>query len=95
MNLPPCSSPRNALTRNFHFNGQNRFLQCTVKVGGVFCVAAIATALGRANNPSGHTLDVFFQPPAVEDAQARQTVVRSLRATGARGFMGRLGRVQP
>jgi len=48
-----------------------------------------------ADRPAGDALDVAFDPPAIENAEAWHAVQRCFHAACARGFERILRRVQP
>src|SRR5271156_6866072 len=45
--------------------------------------------------PAGDSLDPTFDPPTVQDAEAGNAVERRLHSTGAGGFKGTSGCIQP
>src|SRR3989338_11332189 len=77
---------------------QDDHLQLVIQRVGVFgpvVVARHAGILVSAYRPAGYAFDASFTPPAVQDAERRDTVDGGLHAAGARGFERGLRRVEP
>jgi hypothetical protein len=66
--------------------GEDCALQRLVEMPRIVLVGSLRRAVASPDRPPSDSFDVAVEPPAIQNAQARDSVVRGLYPAGARGL---------